>query len=140
RLKLEKHLAVLRRMSLITDWCDNQIIPGDEWAEEIAQKLKEADIVLLLISPDFVSSKYCYEIELDEAMNKHEAGTAAVIPIIVRPTNAWNKLPFGKLNALPESSKPIPKWSPQDDGWANVAAGVERAAEALIAKRSGRTL
>ncbi|HWW62949.1 MAG TPA: TIR domain-containing protein, partial [Thermoanaerobaculia bacterium] len=131
RLKLDKHLAPLRRLGLIVDWYDNEILPGDAWAEEIARKLKSADIVLLLVSPDFVDSEYCYHVELDEAMKKHQEGTAAVVPIIIRATNAWTKLPFGKLGALPEGGKPIPKWTPQDEGWAGVAAGIERAAEVL---------
>jgi internalin A len=131
RLKLDKHLAPLRRLGLIADWCDNDILPGDAWAEEISRKLKSADIVLLLVSADFVSSKYCYEVELDEAMKRHEEGAAVVLPIIVRQTNAWTKLPFGKLKALPTDGKAIPKWPSHDEGWADVASGVERAAEGL---------
>jgi internalin A len=136
RLSLKKHLSPLRRLKLITDWYDHDIDPGDEWAEEISQKLNEADIVLLLISADFVDSNYCYDTELAEAMKKHEAGTAEVIPIIVRPTNAWTNLPFGKLNALPYMGKPIPKWPTHDEGWTNVAAGVERVARQLLARRT----
>jgi len=135
RLRLDKHLAPLKRLGLISSWYDNDILPGDDWAEEIAEKLKRADIVLLLVSPDFVASKYCYEVELGEAMKRHAEGTAAVLPIIIRPTNAWTKLPFGALNALPTGGKPIPKWASRDDGWANVAAGVQRIAENLLERR-----
>lgn len=138
RLRLDKHLAPLRRLGLIVDWCDHDIIAGDEWAEEIAGKLKEADIVLLLISADFVNSDFCYEKELAEAMKKHEEGEAAVVPVIVRSTNAWTKLPFGKLQALPAGGKPIPRWPTQDDGWADVARGVEQAAETLLQRRGVR--
>ncbi len=137
RLSLKKHLSPLRRLKLITDWYDHDIDPGEEWAEEISQKLNEADIVLLLISADFVDSNYCYDTELAEAMKKHEAGTAEVIPIIVRATNAWTNLPFGKLNALPDMGKAIPKWPTHDEGWTNVAAGVERVARQLLARRTG---
>lgn len=136
RLSLKKHLSPLRRLKLISDWYDHDIDPGDEWAEEISRKLNEADIVLLLISADFVDSNYCYDTELAAAMKKHEAGTAEVIPIIVRPTNAWTNLPFGKLNALPDMGKAIPKWPTQDEGWTNVAAGVERVARQLLARRA----
>jgi internalin A len=136
RLSLRKHLSPLRRLKLITDWYDHDIDPGDEWAEEISRKLNEADIVLLLISADFVDSNYCYDTELAEAMKKHEAGTARVIPIIVRPTNGWTNLPFGKLNALPDMGKAIPKWPTHDEGWTNVAAGVESVARQLLARRT----
>lgn len=134
RLKLDKHLAPLKRLGVIADWYDNDILPGDVWTEEIAEKLKSADIVLLLVSPDFVASKYCYEIELEEAMKRQKDGKAVVLPIIVRSTHAWTKLPFGRLKALPADGKAIPKWKPQDDGWVGVAEGVERAAEALRAR------
>ncbi|HEX9459426.1 MAG TPA: COR domain-containing protein, partial [Thermoanaerobaculia bacterium] len=140
RLRLDKHLSPLRRSGLITDWYDNEILPGDDWAEEIAQKMQAADIVLLLVSPDFVDSYYCYEIEHSDAMKKHQDGTAQVIPIIVATTHGWTKLPFGRLNALPTSGKPIPNWKPnQDAGWANVAAGIERVAEDLMERREIRT-
>ncbi len=132
RLKLDKHLAPLKRLGLITDWYDNDIMPGDRWSEEIAEKLKSADIVLLLISADFVNSAYCYEVELAEAMKKEKDGQTVVLPVIIRTTNAWAKLPIGNLKALPTDGKPIPKWRPQDDGWADVAAGIERAARALL--------
>ncbi|HVR39156.1 MAG TPA: toll/interleukin-1 receptor domain-containing protein, partial [Thermoanaerobaculia bacterium] len=128
RMKLDKHLAPLRRLRLITNWYDHDILPSAEWAEEIASKLKSADIVLLLVSPDFVASEYCYEIELEEAMKNRKA---AVVPIIIETTNAWQKLPFGKLQALPTGGKEIPKWKRQDEGWADVAAGIERVAEEL---------
>lgn len=141
RLKLDKHLAPLIRIGLIQTWCDNEILPGAEFEHEIANKLAEADIVLLLISPDFVASKYCYEIELQAAMERHQKQEVRVLPIIIRPTNSWAKLRagellLGSLNALPTSGKPIPKWKPQDDGWADIAAGVERAADELQKKRN----
>jgi internalin A len=136
RLSLKKHLSPLRRLRLITDWYDHDIDPGDEWAEEISRKLNAADIVLLLISADFVDSNYCYDTELAEAMKKHEAGKARVIPVIVRPTNGWTNLPFGKLNALPEMGKAIPKWPTHDEGWTSVAAGVESVARQLLARRT----
>lgn len=136
REKLGKHLAPLERLDLIRSWYDNEILPGAKFEQEIADKLAEADIVLLLISPDFVASKYCYEVELQAAMQRHAKNEVCVLPIIIRATNAWKRLPagellLGSLNALPESGKPVPKWKPSDEGWANVAAGVERAAENL---------
>ncbi len=142
RLRLSKHLSILERIGLIRGWYDNEILPGDDFEKEIADKLGEADIVLLLISPDFVASKYCYEIELQMAMERHAKEEVRVLPIIIRPTpNAWKKLPAGKLllgslNALPTSGKPIPDWPTHDAGWANVAEGVERAAETLRKRMS----
>ncbi len=144
RLRLSKHLSILERIGLIRGWYDNEILPGDDFEKEIADKLAEADIVLLLISPDFVASKYCYEIELQTAMERQATEEVCVLPIIIRPTpNAWKKLPVGKLllgslNALPASGKAIPDWPTHEAGWVNVAEGVERAAEALRKRKAPR--
>tara|TARA_R110002072_G_scaffold302710_2_gene487619 strand:- start:127672 stop:130725 length:3054 start_codon:yes stop_codon:yes gene_type:complete len=142
RLKLAKHLSPLERIGLIHTWHDNEILPGAEFNPEIAEKLNESDIILLLISPNFTASDYCMTIELSRAMRRHQSGAdnVAVLPVIVSPTTGWKKqkaegVKLGDLNALPEAGKEIPKWKPQDNGWANVAAGVERAAEALRKKR-----
>ncbi len=140
RAKLAKHLAPLERIGLIKSWYDNEILPGAQWEQEIADRLDETDLVLLLISPDFVASKYCYEVELKRAMERRAKKKTEVLAIIIRKTNAWEKLPAGEmtlgdLNALPTSGKPIPSWKPQDVGWANVAEGVQKAAEALLQQR-----
>ncbi|MFM9961929.1 MAG: COR domain-containing protein [Planctomycetaceae bacterium] len=141
QLKLSKHLSPLVRIGLIQTWYDKEILPGAEFDQEIADKLAEADIVLLLISSDFVASEYCCEIELPAAMQRHENQEATVLPIIIRYTHGWQdlkpgKLRLGELNALPKFGIAIPKWAPQETGWADIAAGVERAAEAARKRMS----
>ena len=142
--KLKKHLSPLERIDLIRGWYDNEILPGAEFEQEIADKLDEADIVVLLISPNFADSQYCYKIELQRAMERRDAGEAEVLPVIISPTTAWKKLKagnrkLGELNALPTSGKPIPSWKPnQEFGWKNVADGVERLAEELMKKKRQR--
>src|SRR5437763_7551065 len=82
RQQLEKHLAVLRRQGLILEWYDRQIIAGTEWAHEIDVHLETASIILLLVSPDFLASDYCYDIEMQRALELHQLGEVHVIPII----------------------------------------------------------
>lgn len=141
RLKLSKHLALMERSGLIRAWYDNEILPGAEFDKEIAQKLAEADIILLLISPDFMASDYCQDIELPAAMKRREDSGVAVLPVIIRETHGWKTHPvegitLGKLNALPLSGKPVPDWPTQDKGWANIAAGIERVANELLKQRT----
>ena len=69
--QLEKHLHPLERLNLITKWSDRQFKPGQEWDREISGKLKDADIVIILVSVDFLNSQYCYDIEMDEALDYH---------------------------------------------------------------------
>ncbi len=109
RKRLEKHLTSLRRQGLINPWHDGKIEPGVEWSNEIEIKLNTADIIVLLISVDFLHSDYCHDIEMKKALDRHVLGEAKVIPIIVRPCD-WEDSPFSKLQALPKEGKPIVSW------------------------------
>lgn len=119
RRKLDTHLAALRRQKLITDWHDRKITAGSEIDKVINEKLKSSDIVLLLVSPDFLNSDYCYGIEMEQAMNMHAACSAFVVPVILRPAY-WADAPFGKLRALPKDGKPVVSWGNQDSAFLNV--------------------
>src|SRR5687767_9105482 len=100
RVQLEKHFSVLHRQGVIHGWNDRKITGGNDWAEEIDSHLADADVVLLLVSADFLASEYCYDIELARAMERHESGDARVIPVILRPCD-WQAARFGHLQALP---------------------------------------
>lgn len=102
--KLKRQLMPLQRQGLITIWNDADISPGAEWEEEINKHLNTARIILLLVSPDFMASDYCYSKEMKRAMERHEEGEACVIPIILRPVH-WQGAPFGKLQALPKGHR-----------------------------------
>src|SRR5437588_11104297 len=105
--KMKAHLAALQRLGFIDMWHDRNISAGTEWEREINKHLNEADIILLLISPDFMVSDYCYSKEMKWAMNRHEHGEARVVPVILRPVDSWKEAPFGKLQALPRDAVPI---------------------------------
>lgn len=126
RNELEKHLSPLKRMGQIETWHDRRIDPGSEFESEIDLYFSEANIILLLVSPDFIASDYCYDIELKNALQRHESGDAIVIPVILRPC-AWHSLPFGKLLAATTDGKPIAKFTHIDDGFVEVVKAVEKA-------------
>jgi len=100
RQELEKHLRVLRHQNLINLWHDRNIKAGTEWEREIDDHLTTARVILLLISPDFMDSDYCFSREMKRAMQRHEQEEARVIPVILRPVY-WQSTLFGKLQALP---------------------------------------
>lgn len=114
-------------------WHDHDISAGAEWEREISEQLNTAQIILLLISPDFMYSEYCYGVEMMRAMERHEAGEARVIPIIIRPTS-WHRAPFGKLRALPTNAQAVTSkyWHSLDDAFLDVTKGIEKAVEELI--------
>ena len=130
RDELEKHLAGLRRQGVITTWHDRRIGPGEELHGQISAQLDAADIILLLISADFLDSDYCYDVEMTRAMERHEQGTARVIPVILRPCD-WHGAPFGKLMAVPTDGKPVVKQATLDDGFLEVVRAIRQAAESL---------
>ena len=127
RNELEKHLSVLLREGVITTWHDRRIGPGEELHGQIDAQLDRADIVLLLVSADFLASDYCYDVEMMRAMERHERGEARVIPVILRPCD-WHGAPFGKLNAVPPDGKPITKHAALDDGFLEVARAIRQIA------------
>ncbi|MEH2080846.1 MAG: TIR domain-containing protein [Nostoc sp.] len=132
--ELTKHLTMLERQGIISTWHDRKIPPGREWDGEINENLNTADIILLLVSSDFIYSKYCWDVEVTKAIERHEAEEACVIPIILRNV-FWQDAPFAKLQALPKNALPIMSWSNQDDTFTNVAQGIKFAAEQLIKER-----
>jgi TIR domain len=124
RDEMEKHLSVLKRQGLIETWHDRRIGAGDDFGHEISSNLEAADIILLLISSDFLNSDYCYDVELKRSMEKHERGETTVIPVILRPCS-WHGTIFGKLLAATIDGKPVTKFPTLDDGFLEVTNAIE---------------
>ncbi len=126
--ELKTHLKPLQRQGLIRIWNDTDISPGANWEVEIHKYLDAAQVILLLMSPDFINSEYCYSIEMDRAMKLYEQGKAYVIPVILRPTD-WEYTPFSKLQVLPKEGKPLTTWNNRDEAFLNVAKGIRKVIE-----------
>jgi tetratricopeptide (TPR) repeat protein len=120
---LATHLKALQRSGLIRSWYDRRIDPGAAWSEQIQRAMERAGIILLLISPDFIASDYCYEIELPFAMKRHESGESVVIPILLRPV-LYQDAPFAKLQMLPKDARPIIQWGRRDEAFNDIAAAI----------------
>lgn len=134
KVALLHHLKPLERMSLITAWHDRKLQAGDAWGDEINKNLEEADIVLLLVSIDFINSQYCYDVELDRALERHAEGECRVVPIILRDC-LWQQTPFSKLQALPRDGKPAVSWPDIDEVLATVADALRTMAIDILANR-----
>lgn len=128
RNQIETQLAMLKRQGVIKTWHDRRIGAGQELDREIDSHLSESEIVLLLVSPDFIASEYCYEREMARAMRRHEAGEAIVIPVILRACD-WREAPFGGLMATPTDGRPVTQWPDRDQAMLEVAQAVRRAAK-----------
>ncbi|MEH1835296.1 MAG: TIR domain-containing protein [Nostoc sp.] len=131
RQKLENHLSILKRQSVITNWHKGMISPGKEWESEIDTNLKTADIILVLISSEFTASDYHWDVLAKQAMKQHKARTSRVITILLRPVeNSW-KVAFPNVKVLPKGEKPVTKWRPYDNAFENIAIGIREVAEEL---------
>jgi TIR domain/PEGA domain len=134
--ELDQHLGALKHEGIIEIWWDRQLPPGADWNQEILQELEAADLILLLVSPAFLNSDFCYKKEMRCAVERHNAGMARVVPIFLRACH-WTPAPFAKLQGLPNDMKPVASWpkGKRDAVWTEVAKGIHRAAEECIAHR-----
>jgi hypothetical protein len=123
RKTLAKHLSALEDEGLITVWHDRKITGGREWAGAINDALRSADIVLLLISADFLASDYCNDVELTEAIRRHDAAQTRVVPVILRSCD-WEHSPFARFNALPPDGAPVVEAEHPDQRFVAVARGL----------------
>jgi hypothetical protein len=123
RAELDEHLALLKREGVIATWHDRDIRAGDDWKQTLDAKLETADVILLLVSPAFIGSDYCYGVEMARALKRYEAGTALVIPVIVRPCD-WSSAPFARLHCLPRYGPAVTRWRSHDEAWLDVVMGL----------------
>ena len=119
RDRLETHLAMLKLQGAISTWHDRRITAGDNFGQQIDENLERADVILLLISPDFIASDYCHEVEMQRALARNAEGAARVIPVILRPCD-WMHPPLSNLLAAPTDGKPIVKWPNEDEAFVDV--------------------
>lgn len=130
RRELENHLALLSRQRAVEVWHDRLIRPGQDWAREIDENLDHANLVLMLISADFLASQYCYGIEMQRALDRARMGATHVLPILVRKCDLEGA-PFSDLQWLPTGKKPVKNWGDRDSAWADVAVGVRKVVQML---------
>lgn len=128
RGELEFQLTILKNKGYLDWWTDQRLVPGDEWEEKIIEKLENADIILLLVSAYFLASPFCWGVELAKAINRHENGTARVVPVFVRDC-ATEETPLEKLHGVPRKDRPVSTWKDRHKAWTAVAKGIQKAVE-----------
>jgi len=131
--ELKAHLVVLQRLKMTSVWHDRDITAGMEWERETNAYLNTADIILLLISPDFLASEYCYSVEMGQAMERHEREGIYVIPILLRPVD-YEGTPISQLDILPADRKPI-TWFNRDRVFSDIAKHIRKVVESLLFRK-----
>jgi hypothetical protein len=130
--KLELHLNVLKRKKYIT-WNEQQILAGAERDKEISKHFEDANLILCLISPDFIHSDYCYEVSMPQALEKQKRGEATVIPILLKWVD-WKNTPFYPLQIIPRDEKPIEGRSNPNKILEEVVEDIQKVVETLRRK------
>jgi hypothetical protein len=128
--ELIKHLHTLIDEKKISIWHDGEIIPGQEWNEAIIGHLNSSQIILLLISPDFISSDFINKVEKTRAMERYKAREARVIPVILRSAD-WKTTPIHALEALPEGALPVNEWPNRDKAFLDIVTGIRKVLDSL---------
>ena len=127
RDKIAKHLDVLREKELISEWYDGKILPGSKLNDEIKAEMLSSDIILLLLSSNFLASGSCKE-EMKEALRLSEEGIS-VIPIVLTPC-AWKDVKgISELMALPDDGIPIADWPSREEAFLNIYKGIKSVIE-----------
>ncbi|PYS93983.1 MAG: hypothetical protein DMF64_03065 [Acidobacteria bacterium] len=137
RDKLDRQLSPLRREGKIKSWFDRMIKAGEDWRGKIDEHLNSADIILLLISSDFIHSDYCYDIEMARALERQRKGAARIVCVILRPCN-WQRTQFADLQVLPVGAQPVTRWDDLDEALLNAAQGIGAVVDELLTQPVGK--
>lgn len=120
---MHAHLTALRREGTIQTWYDREILPGGEIDTAIMQNLENSDIFLPIVSADFIASDYCYELEMQEAVERHQSGKMIIVPVIAEPCD-WQSTCLKKFKGLPKDGKPISEWKNQNSAYLDIVMGI----------------
>jgi internalin A len=127
-------LKVLARRGYITPWRDTNLVPGEDWDDTIKERLTQADIILFMVSRDFLASKYITEQERPLAMALMNEGKAVVVPVLLSPCG-WRDEDFSRLEKLPRRDDPISSFSPRDSAWFLVEEGLKKVVDQAVSKQ-----
>ncbi len=124
--ELDGQLSGMRSEGRIKTFWDRNIGPGREWHSEITEELQDADVILFLVSDDFLASRYCQQVELPAAIEMHNQSLVRAVPIILRPCE-WQGTPLGRLQAIPRNGRPVTEWVDRNEAWVEIIRGIQTA-------------
>jgi hypothetical protein len=129
--ELKEHLRPLQREGLIELWPDRDMSAATGWEQERNKHLQTAQIILLLVSIDYLNSDYCSGVEMKQALERHQRGEVRLIPILLRPCS-WDRSPISRLQVLPSNGKPVTVWSHREEAWLDVVRALSRVVEHIL--------
>jgi WD40 repeat protein len=104
---LKKHLGVLEAQGLLDTWDDRRIEAGADWFEEIQDAMAQASVAVLLISADYLTSKFILGKEVPKLLERRSREGLPVIPVIVHAC-AWEQVKWLRpLQARPKDDRAL---------------------------------
>jgi hypothetical protein len=132
-------LASLRDEEKVSEWHDRRIEGGEEWDDVIRRQLDKADVILMLLSADFIASDYIRKIEIPAAIERHYRGDAVVIPVFIRRFDYSSSAPYARLQGYPTNALPVDAWPKKDEAWFTVVQGVRAVVERILKDRQRKS-
>lgn len=120
----DKHLTMWKREELITIWQTDAIPAGADWENEYYLLLRSADLILFFVSADFLDTEFCYGPAMEMLIERHQAGVARIIPILLSPST-WEFTLLSHLAPLPANGKTMIEQKDQDAAFADVVLQIQ---------------
>lgn len=129
KMDMENALSLLRQHGYIKEWSDREIPAGQSISDDLQRELPDSDIIVFLLSPDFLDSEACCA-EWNSAKELVSSGNVVFrVPIIVRPCAWQDFLGEDDVKALPLDGKPITSYEDRDEAWLEVYEGIKLVVE-----------
>ena len=125
------HLSPLERNGKINIWYDKKLIAGENLDEVLATKLQSADLVVFLVSANFIQSVSCYEKELVKTIDRGRRERVEVIPVILKEC-LWKNTVIGKFVASTKNGKSVMSYSRRDEAWVEIVQQIEKKATEFL--------
>jgi len=135
--ELRKALKPAERNGIIQSWYDGEITAGEKWRPLIEQRLRDADIIICQLSPDFLNSDFCVLNELETAIQRKEAGEAGLVAYVLHDCG-WRDTKIAEFQILPRDARSIEKYRDKYKYWTEIADGIKEAAKKLRQQRPTR--
>ena len=136
---LVRHLSALQHLGYVEIWHDREILPGMLWEQEILEHLDSADLFVPLVSSYFLSSRYCWGVEMSRARERWEQGEVSIVPILVDPVDCEGT-PISTFQLLPISpkdakAKAVSKWSNREEAYEHITKKIRKVIHPLLARK-----
>jgi tetratricopeptide (TPR) repeat protein len=138
------HLSGLRYTDQVNTFDDRDIEAGEAWEARLLQELDLADVIVLIVTANFLHSRFCTTVELTRALERYADDETRIVPIIADHCD-WETLPLARFQALPKDEqqnlKPLSDWKDEvSKALAAIARTIRLLTERMQSARVSQTI